>query len=131
LRLFVNNCGDSFYPMTDEAFSHDRMAQLARYGSVEPEAAALRVRAARKVLDLSAQGLADKMSEEFRVTKATVTAIENERQFPSWNFMRWFQFNHGIMITYFVAGDMQGITADRRNQLFDALVALERECKTD
>lgn len=109
--------------MTDEPFSLERMAQLAKYGSMKLDASSVRIRAARKLTKLSAQALADAMG----VTKATVIAIENRRQLPSWEFMGWLQVNYGIKTSFCILGDASELTVEVRDNLFAALLQVEAD----
>lgn len=102
---------------------YEEKRRLARTGSADEQAAALRLRAARAYSGLS--------QEEFGkaggVKKAAISNAENGRAFPNRSVLLFLHREFRIDFNFMIHGDFAQLPGDVQERLFDALSFLENE----
>lgn len=95
----------------------ERIEALARKGSIEQLACAIRLRAARLSVGLTQADVAQALGRRTQ----TISNMEKARSLPSAEVMRYFWRQHRIDFNFLMAGDAGGLRADDLERLLPAL----------
>lgn len=84
---------------------------------MDQTAASVRIRAARAVSGLNQE----QMATALKITKSTVSGIENGASFPSRDMMAYLYREHRIDFNFLISGLFSQLPQDVQEQLFPAL----------
>jgi transcriptional regulator with XRE-family HTH domain len=103
--------------------TYDEKSALAHTKDFSKEAAALRLRAARKSIGLGQTEL----GKAAGITKAAVSNAENAQSYPGRSVMIYLYRQHRIDINFMVCGEFSQLPGDIQDSLFHALAAENNE----
>ncbi|WP_306150618.1 helix-turn-helix transcriptional regulator [Roseovarius sp. MMSF_3281] len=101
--------------------TYDEKASLARTGDTGKEAAAIRLRAARKSIGLSQPELGKKSG----LTKAAISNAEAASSLPSRKVMIYLYREHRIDFNFMICGEFSQLPGDVQDRLFETLSETE------
>ena len=106
-----------------QRMDYEEKRALARTGDFSKEAAALRLRAARRAAGL---GQAD-LGAAAKITKAAISNSENAQSYPGRSVMIYLYREHRIDLNFMICGEFSQLPGDVQETLFSALEAESHE----